>query len=137
MYFNLSFSNRLQLLVIIRYINLAFVRHPPNIQSFCAQAMWYKPNCPTHGTYQTWQDIAKLYCYLYGVAKTVELDTILGPVMEWLHGTFDKHKKMSLASNCICDDDLDAPTIPFGRDGSELIIFFLPSECERLPSEGE
>ena len=90
--------------------------------------MWYKPNCPRHSTYQTWQDIGKLYCYLSCVAKTVEADAILGPVMEWLDETFDKHKQMSLASNCICDDEFDAPTIPFGRDGSEHIIFFCPQE---------
>jgi hypothetical protein len=61
--------------------------------------------------------------------------------MKWLNECFEERKARSLALNCTCDDD-DAPEgsdfrIPFGRDGTELVIFFLPSECELLPSEGE
>ena len=113
----------------------------PNIPSFCAQAMWYKPSCPRHSTYQACQDTGNLYSYLTIVAKTVEQDIILGAVMKWLNECFEERKARSLALNCTCDDD-DAPEgsdfrIPFGRDGTELVIFFLPSECERLPSEGE
>ena len=92
--------------------------------------MLYKPSCPRHSTYQAWQDIANLYSYLKIVAKTVEQDIILGAVMKWLNESGEERKARSLASNCTCDDD-DAPEgsdfrIPFGRDGSELIIFFFP-----------
>ena len=98
-------------------------------------AMWYKPNCPRHSTCQSWQDTAKLYIYLTGVATTVEEGTILGIVMEWLRETYEEHKKKSLASNCTCDDDDDdddaangsESRLPMGRDGREHIIFFLPS----------
>ena len=58
--------------------------------------MWYKPNCPRRSTYQTWQDIGKLYTYLSGVAKTVEADANLTPVMEWLNETFEDHREMLL-----------------------------------------
>ena len=98
-------------------------------------AMWYKPNCPRHSTYKSWNDPAKLYIYLTGVATTVEEGTILGIVMEWLRETYEERKKKSLASNCTCDDDDDAANgsesrLPMGRDGAEHIIFFCHREGE-------
>ena len=101
----------------------------PNIPSFCALSMFYRPNCPRHSTYKNWQDIAKLYCKLTGVAKAVKQHNILAPVMQWLNATFEQHKKRSLASNCTCDDEADGSDsrILFGEDGSEYIIFCLPS----------
>ena len=103
-----------------------------------APGMWFKPDCPRHSTYQTWQLPGRLYCSLTEVAKTVKEDHILGPVMKWLIETFDERKKKSLASYCTCDDDDDAAE---GRVSRILlpshIIFYLPSEGESLPSEGE
>ena len=64
-----------------------------------------------------------------GVAKAVKQHHILGPVMQWMHAAFQQHKERSLASDCICDDeanDNDSRS-PFGEDGSEYMIFFLPS----------
>lgn len=93
-------------------------------------SMFYIPTCPRHSTTQNWQDIAKLYCKLKGVARNVTLQSaILRGVMKWLEETFDEQKKKSLAANCICDDeaDDDESRIPFGEDGSEYLMFFLPS----------
>ena len=100
--------------------------------------MLYKPNCPRHSTYKSWNDPAKLYIYLTGVATSVEEGNILGIVMEWLRETYEERKKKSLASNCTCDDDDDAAEGSVSRILlPSHIIFYLPSEGESLPSEGE
>ena len=107
-------------------------------------AMWWKPDCPRHSTYDDWRRLGAFYVKLASIAKKERViqHPILGHVLEWADVKYKEFKDACLKRPCTCDDDLDEEdggtgtgedaTTTGGASSStepvaDYLLFFLPS----------
>ena len=106
-------------------------------------AMWWKPDCPRHSTYDDWRRLGAFYVKLASIAKKERVieHPILGHVLEWADVTYQQFKDGCRKRPCTCDDEDeedggagargDATTTGGASSSTEpvadYLLFFLPS----------